>query len=99
MVGESRRDGSEFGVAAVGVPTGVAGFRAQVLVAASTVLADSAGVPQPGDPHPVTDAELVAGFGADLDNFPDHLVSGRDMLPVHRKVALGDVQVGAAHPT
>ncbi len=97
MVGESRRDRGEFGVAAVGVPSGVAGIRAQVLVAASAVRAHPAGVPQPGDADPVADAELVAGVGADLDDLADHFVSGRHPLPVHGQVALGDVQVGAAY--
>ncbi len=97
MMGESCRDGGEFSVAAVGVPAGVAGFRAQVFVAAPTVLTHPAGVPQPGDPDPVADAELVAGIGANFDNLPDDLVSGRHMLPVYREVPLGDVQVGTAH--
>src|ERR1700684_4500671 len=98
MVRESCRDRSEFGVAAVGVPTCVAGVRTQVLIAAPTVLAYPAGVPQPCDPDPVADAELVTGVGADLDNLRDHLVSGCHLLPVHRKIPLGDVQVSAAHP-
>jgi hypothetical protein len=86
MVGESSWDGGEFGVPAVGVPTGVTGLWTQVLVAAPTVFADSAGMPQPGDADPVADAEPVAGVSADFDNFADHLVSGRDMRSVYRQV-------------
>ena len=81
MVGERRGHGGEFGVAAVGVPTGVTGVRTQVLVAAQAVDALAAGVPQPRDPDPVADAELVTGVGADFDNLADHLVSGRHLVP------------------
>src|ERR1700722_17010555 len=97
MVRESCRYRGEFGVATVGVPTCVAGVRTQVLIAAPTVLAYPAGVPQPCDPDPVADVELVTRIGADLDNLRDDLVSGCHLLPVHGKVAFGDVQIGAAH--
>src|SRR6476660_171000 len=64
MMGESRRDSSEFGVSAVGVPTGVAGFGAEVLMSADAELALPAGVPQPRDADTVTDCELGAAIGA-----------------------------------
>ena len=35
---------------------------------------------------------------AERHHLPDHLVPGRDPGPVHGQVALGHVQVGAAHP-
>lgn len=57
-----------------------------------------AGVAQPRDAHPVAGPEVVAGRRAHLDDLPDHLVAGRHGVPVNRKIALGDVQVGAAHP-
>ena len=98
MMGESRRDRCEFSVAAVAIPTGVAGIRAQVLVAASAVRAYAAGVPQPGYPDPVADVELVTRVRADLDDLADHLVAGGYLFPVHGKVALGDVQIGPAYP-
>ncbi len=98
MMGESRRDRGEFSVAAVAIPSGVAGMRAQVLVAASAVRAYAAGVPQPGYPDPVADAELLTCVSADLDDLADHLMAGCHLFPVHRKIALGDVQIGPAHP-
>ena len=52
---------------------------------------------QPGDADPVADAEPVAGVRAERHHFADHLVAGDHGLPVNRQVALGDVQVGAAH--
>ena len=54
-----------------------------------------AGVPQPCDADAVTDGELVAGIRAHRGDLPDHLVAGDHPRPVHRQVALGDVQIGA----
>ncbi len=97
MVSERRRDRGEFGVSAVGVPPRVAGLRAQILVAAPAVSAYPAGVPQPRDADPVADVELTVGVGADVNHLADHFVSGRHPVPVHREIALGDMQIGAAH--
>src|SRR4051794_9218820 len=98
MMGECCWDGGEFGVAAVGVPAGVAGLRAEVLPTAEAKLAAPAGVPQPRDADAVTDGELVAALGAEPGDLADHFVSWDHSLSVRRKVALGDVQIGTAHP-
>ncbi len=50
-------DHGPLGEAAMVVPTGEAGFEAQVLGTVPTEPAPAAGGPQPGDPHPVADAE------------------------------------------
>ncbi len=84
---ESSRDSGEFGVAAVGVPAGVAGVRAQVLRATPTVGTSAAGVPQPGDTDPIADLE-AAGSDHDL---ADHFVSWRHTRSVDREVPFGDV--------
>src|SRR5690242_328807 len=93
---ESGRHRSEFGVSAVGVPARVARLRAQVLLPTPTEGALPAGMPQPRDTDSITDTELVAGVGAQPDDFGDDLVSRGDIRPVHRQVTLGDVQVGPA---
>src|SRR5881227_3273944 len=98
MVGEGCWDGGEFGVATVGVPAGVAGLWAEVLSTAEAELAVPAGVSQPRDADTVADGELVAALGAEPGDLADHLVSWDHSRSVHRKVALGDVQIGAAHP-
>ena len=96
-VRESGWDGGEFGVAAVGVPAGVAGLGTEILLPAHTELALPAGMPQPRDTDTIADLELAAGARALRDDLANDLVSGRDGGPVHRQVAFGDVQVGAAH--
>jgi len=55
-------------------------------------------MPQPGDAHPVAHGEAVTGSRPDRDHLPDHLVAGGDTRAVHGQIALGDVQVGTAHP-
>ncbi len=94
---EVRGDGGEFGIAAVGVPAGVARVRAQVLRAAQAEPATPAGVAQPGDPHAVPDRE-TPGAVPGSHHLGDHLVPGRHPRPVHRQIPLRDVQVRPAHP-
>ena len=96
-VRESGWDRGEFGVAAVGVPAGVARLRAEILLAAHTELALPAGMAQPGDADTIADLEIAAGVRAHRDDLANDFVSGHDGGPVHRQVAFGDVQVGAAH--
>src|SRR5262245_29615789 len=97
MVRERRWDSGEFGVAAVGVPAGVTGFGAEVLLSADAELAMPTRVPQPRDADSVTDCELITVVRADCGDFTDHLVARNHPLPVHRQVALGDMQIGPAY--
>jgi len=80
------------------VPT-VAGehrFVAQVLPVREAVGAVAAGLPEPGNPDPLTDAPAVhAGPGA--QHSADNLVPGNDRQPRLRQFAVDDVQVGATH--
>ena len=94
---ESRWHRCEFGIAAVGVPTGVARLRAEVLLSADAELAHPTGVSQPGDSDAITDAELAAGVLAQRDDFADDLVSRYHVGPVYGQIPFGDVQIGAAH--
>src|SRR3979490_1571999 len=97
MVCERRWASGEFGVPAVGVPAGVAGFGAEILLPTDAEFAVPTGVPQPRDADAIADRELVAGVLAHRGDLPDHLVAGEHPRHVHRQVALGDVQIGAAH--
>src|SRR5260370_18973411 len=75
MVCERRWDSGEFGVTAVGVPAGVSGFGAEILLPADAELAVPTGVPQPRDADAIADRELVAGVLAHRGDLPDHLVA------------------------
>ena len=99
MMCESSWDGCEFGVTTVSIPTGVAGFGAQILLAALTELALPAGMPQPRDPYSITSGELIACVWSRRDHLADHLVTRDHPGPVHGKVPFGHVKVCAAHPT
>src|ERR1700682_2387242 len=90
-------NGGEFGVATVGVPAGVARLRTQILMPPDTELAASAGVPKPCDTDPITDREIRIGIRTRCDDLADDLVSGCHPRLVDRQVALGDVEIGAAH--
>ena len=89
--------GDELGVTAVGVPTGEAGIGAQVLPAAGAEPAGATGAAQPGHPHAGTGRD-PARAGAVADHRSHHLVARHRAGPVGDQVALGQVQVGAAHP-
>ena len=54
-------------------------------------------MPQPGDADVVAH-RVLGDRGADGHDLADHLVSRHHLRPMHRQIALGDVQVGAAHP-
>ena len=97
-VGEALVDDGVLGVAAVGVPAGEPRGDAQVLVAAPAEAAASARVPQPGDADPLADLEAVAP-GAELRRRRRRprgpgTTAGRAAC----QIALGEVEVGAAHP-
>jgi hypothetical protein len=95
---ESRWDRGELGVSTIGIPAGVPGPRAQVLVASAAVLARPAGVSEPGDTYPIAHLEPVTGSRSQLDDLAYHLMSGNYSLAVYGKITLGDMQVGAANP-
>src|SRR6202022_2339293 len=86
----------ELGVAPVGVPARELWVDAQVLVATEAEAAGTAGVAQPGDPHPVTDRERCHAAAERVDP-PDDLVARDNPAPPRRQVALGQMQIGAAH--
>src|SRR5215217_4382542 len=98
MVSECRWHSGEFGIATVGVPAGVAGFRAKILLPADAEFAMPASVPQPRDADAIADRELLARVRAHCCHFSDHLVARDYVRPVHREITLGDVQIRAAHP-
>ncbi len=95
LVGVVGADDGVLGVAAVGVPAGVAGRRAQVLRAAPAVAASAVGLPQPGDAEAVTDGGPVDVVTERVD-VADDLVPGDGAGPAWRQVAFGEMQVGAA---
>ncbi len=91
--------GDELGIASVGVPAGVAGFGAQVLLPAHTESAVPAGVSKPRDTDAVPDADALADTRPQGDHLAHHFVPRGDVAPVHGQIAFGDVQVRAADPT
>ena len=96
-VGERLVGDAAVGIAAVDVPAGESGMRAEVLVAATAVAAGLVGAGQPGDADPIADPEPV-GAGSAGVHVADDLVAGGDLRAARRQVALGEMQVGAAHP-
>ena len=98
MVSESRRDCGEFGVSAVGVPAGVAGMRAQVLVAPTAVLhtprrcARSQAMPTRSPTRNSPSASAPTSTTSPTTSWP-----GVTRSPMDREITLGDVQVGTAH--
>jgi hypothetical protein len=87
----------EFGVAAVGVPAGVARIRAEVLRAPEAESAAAAGVPEPGHPDPIADGDVRICVFADCHHLAHYLMAGDDARSVNRQVALVDVEVRATH--
>ncbi len=94
-VGVVGADDGVLGVAAVRVPAGVAGRRAQVLRAAPAITAGAVGLPQPGDAKAVTDGNSVDP-ATDRVDIADDFVSGDGTGPARPQVTFGEVQVGAA---
>jgi hypothetical protein len=93
---ESRWNGGKFGIAAVGVPSGVPGLRAEVLLAAHAELAVPARVPQPCDAYAITDGEVLTGVRPGRHHLGDDLVAGDHVGPVHGQIAFGDMQIRPA---
>ena len=96
-VGVGLVDEGELGVAPVDVPAGEARVEAEVLPAGGAEATAPAGVGEPRD----ADALSLPPAGAtrpDRVDGADHLVAGRHQVAVRRQVALGQMQVGPAHP-
>ena len=98
-VRESRWNRGEFGVTPVGVPTGVARLRAQVLLSTNAELAYPAGMAQPCDADTITDPELAVGVRSQRNDLTNDLVPRYDVLSVNRQIPLSDMQIRAAHTT
>ena len=84
-------------VASVGIPTREARAHAQVLVAPQAESTATVGMPEPSDARPVPDGEPL-GAAPHGVNPADDLVTGHHPRVVGREVALGQMEVGAAHP-
>ena len=95
-VGEVLRHGDELGVPAVAVPAGKRGGQAEVFLAAQAEPAGATGAAQPGHAHPFADAE-PGGPRSLPDHLTHYLVARDDPGVPRREVALGQVQVRAAH--
>lgn len=95
-IGVRRGDHDPLREAAVGVPARVRRRGAEVLAPAAAPPALSAGAPQPRDADPVADGEPVRARPGRQDS-ADDLVAGAGAGPARGQVALGEVQVGAAH--
>src|SRR5260370_5756378 len=93
-VGERRRHGRVLCVAAVSVPARVERVRAQILIAPAAVGAGPVGMPQPRDADPVPYGVVGNAVAQCRYRAHDH-VTRRDVLTVHRQIALADMQVGA----
>ena len=89
-------DHRELGVAAVVVPAGEPRGGAEVLVTADAPAAAPARVAQPGDPGALARLE-AGGTRPDRIDDADDLVTGNDAPTPRLDVALGEVEVGAAH--
>src|SRR6185437_4122452 len=97
-VGESFIDDTEVGVATVAIPAGEGRRAAQILRTPPAIRTGAVNRAQPRHADPFTDRERTRvrtqGFDASND-----LVSRGDPGPAGRQVALGEMQVGAAHAT
>src|SRR5205807_224125 len=97
VVGEGLLHYGPLRVPTVGVPAREPRVDAQVLRPPQAVAADAAGVPQPGDTDAGAHREAGGARAQGLDVAHD-LVPGDDGGTLGEQVALGQVQVGAAHP-
>ena len=95
-VGVGLVDECVVGVAAVDIPPGEPGGQTQVLTARNAEAADATGVRQPGHADTIADAPAGAVRPESVDQ-ADHLVAGCDEVPVRDQIALGEMEVGAAH--
>jgi hypothetical protein len=86
----------ELRVASIVVIAGEVRADAKVLVAPRAESAYSAGSTEPGNSDTGSDIESRCGLAASNNRSHD-LVPGNDVVSVHRKVSLDDVEVGPAH--
>src|SRR5262249_9582394 len=85
-----------FGVAAVAVKAGEARAITEVLASLAAVIAFAAAPAEPGNADTLTYRKPLRAFAA-RDHGADDLVSGDDRQAPAFQLAVGDVQVGAAH--
>ena len=89
-------DHGHLGVAAVGVPAGEAGDDTQVLVAPQAEPACSTRGSEPSDTDAVADREATRRIAERVDD-TDRLVTRNDTVTSGWQVALGQMEIGAAH--
>ncbi len=96
-VGVGLVDENEFGVAAVEVPTGEARSEAEVLPPRD---AEAAPPARGGEPRHADALSFPPACAARPDGVDDahDLVARRDQVATRREIALGQMQVGSAHP-
>ena len=92
-VGKISADGSELGVAAVDRVAGEDGMVAEVLHVVTAKPAVAVDAADPGDADAHADGR---GCGCAFNDFADNLMAGDDARMEGRKVALDDVEIGAA---
>ena len=86
----------QLGIAAIDLIAGKTRAVAQILTAAAAIVANPAGPAEPRHPDPVADREAV-DFRPLLDNRADDLVAEDERQFRVGKLAIDDVQIGAAH--
>ncbi len=96
-IGVALVDEGEFGVAAVDVPTGEARIQAEVLPPGEAEAAAPAGSGEPRDADALPLLPARAARPESVDR-ADHLVAGRDEVPVRGEIALRQMQVSPADP-
>ena len=84
-------------VAAVDVPAGEERCGTEVLSPVEAEPTGSTGVAQPGNSHPFSQAEPGTARTEGVDH-PHHLMAGNHQPMSRGQIALGKVQIGAAHP-
>ena len=94
-MGEVFADQSIVGVSAVGVIPGEAGFVAEILEAAATVLTSAVRLMKPGNADSITFFQYVDVF-SDRINVADDLMAGNNRRFGERQIAFNSVQVGMA---
>ena len=95
-VGVALVDNRVVGIATVRVPAGETGVEAQVLVTSEAEPAGATGPPQPRDADALARCEPRRARAEPVDDAHD-LVTGDHLRPMRWQVALGEMQVGAAH--
>ncbi len=92
-IGEIGADGGELGVAAVDRVAGEDGVVAEVLHAVTAEPAIAVNAADPGDAGARADGQVC---GCAFNDFADDLMAGDDARVEGRKIALDDVEIGAA---